>query len=36
MIDFIVEHLYEVLGLLCLWAFGLIVVAHGFSKKQRP
>jgi hypothetical protein len=35
-IDFIVEHPYEVLGLLSLWAFGLVVVVHGFSKKQRP
>ncbi len=36
MIDFIVEHPYEVLGLLCLWALGLVVVIHGFSKKQLP
>lgn len=32
MIDFIVEHLYEILG---LWVFGLVIVANGF-KKQLP
>ncbi len=36
MIDFIMENPYEILALLGIWAFGLVAVAHGFSKKQLP
>ena len=36
MIDLIMEYPYEFLALLGIWVFGLVVVAHGFSKKQLP
>ncbi len=36
MVDLIIEHPYEFLFLLGLWAFGLVFVIHGFSKKQLP
>lgn len=36
MIDLIFEYPYEFLAFLGLWAFGLFVLVHGFSKKQLP
>lgn len=36
MIDLIFEYPYEFLGLLGVYVLGLVVVVHGFSKRQLP
>lgn len=36
MIDLIFEYPYEFLGFLGMWVLGLVVLVHGFSKKQLP
>ncbi len=36
MIDLIFEYPYESLALLGIYVLGLVVVVHGFSKKQLP